>query len=393
MDNPTTAIPSKEPMTTTGANKKFPIKLAWLLSIFTLETILKDTKNLISKVEEQDVEERKDSTDETQVNADDQMLEENDIWKQIIEHLSKSHTTLLKPIEMKLIMNNFKFESKYDLMEKISKVCKAILSDYEFNSLLLLCYHLREVLNFCSKPNELLDEIVTSLLPCLYSKQIMPKYNLMTISKKLLKKKARIILKLLILYPTFLKSFNAKKNDKLLRNRANVSIKKQKIYKGIFSFTKKNKSYNLLSIKEPIKNTNKENQPKNNHLIIETAKNTLQQIAEWAMFISKYMEECFENRFHNEINFTSKIVAITNERIGIFEKELKDEIQNREKYQRQRVIILNVKAVCSYKRKELQQPQQFDVNDKINKSHYVGYVQRMVRLYEELNQKPHQRFK
>ncbi|KAL1285177.1 Lysine-specific demethylase 7A [Trichinella pseudospiralis] len=275
MDNPTTAIPSKEPMTTTGANKKFPIKLAWLLSIFTLETILKDTKNLISKVEEQDVEERKDSTDETQVNADDQMLEENDIWKQIIEHLSKSHTTLLKPIEMKLIMNNFKFESKYDLMEKISKVCKAILSDYEFNSLLLLCYHLREVLNFCSKPNELLDEI----------------------------------------------------------------------------------------------------------------------IAKWAMFISKYMEECFENRFHNEINFTSKIVAITNERIGIFEKELKDEIQNREKYQRQRVIILNVKAVCSYKRKELQQPQQFDVNDKINKSHYVGYVQRMVRLYEELNQKPHQRFK
>ncbi|KRY87189.1 hypothetical protein T4D_16752 [Trichinella pseudospiralis] len=393
MDNPTTAIPSKEPMTTTGANKKFPIKLAWLLSIFTLETILKDTKNLISKVEEQDVEERKDSTDETQVNADDQMLEENDIWKQIIEHLSKSHTTLLKPIEMKLIMNNFKFESKYDLMEKISKVCKAILSDYEFNSLLLLCYHLREVLNFCSKPNELLDEIVTSLLPCLYSKQIMPKYNLMTISKKLLKKKARIILKLLILYPTFLKSFNANKNDKLLRNRANVSIKKQKIYKGIFSFTKKNKSYNLLSIKEPIKNTNKENQPKNNHLIIETAKNTLQQIAEWAMFISKYMEECFENRFHNEINFTSKIVAITNERIGIFEKELKDEIQNREKYQRQRVIILNVKAVCSYKRKELQHPQQFDVNDKINKSHYVGYVQRMVRLYEELNQKPHQRFK
>ncbi|KRY68844.1 hypothetical protein T4B_10926 [Trichinella pseudospiralis] len=393
MDNPTTAIPSKEPMTTTGANKKFPIKLAWLLSIFTLETILKDTKNLISKVEEQDVEERKDSTDETQVNADDQMLEENDIWKQIIEHLSKSHTTLLKPIEMKLIMNNFKFESKYDLMEKISKVCKAILSDYEFNSLLLLCYHLREVLNFCSKPNELLDEIVTSLLPCLYSKQIMPKYNLMTISKKLLKKKARIILKLLILYPTFLKSFNANKNNKLLRNRANVSIKKQKIYKGIFSFTKKNKSYNLLSIKEPIKNTNKENQPKNNHLIIETAKNTLQQIAKWAMFISKYMEECFENRFHNEINFTSKIVAITNERIGIFEKELKDEIQNREKYQRQRVIILNVKAVCSYKRKELQQPQQFDVNDKINKSHYVGYVQRMVRLYEELNQKPHQRFK
>ncbi|KRZ76485.1 hypothetical protein T10_4933 [Trichinella papuae] len=393
MDNSTIAIPSKEPMTTSGATKKFPIKLAWLLSMFTLETILEDTKNLTSKAEEQDVEERKGSPDETQVNPDDQVLEENSIWKQIIEHLSKSHTTLLKPIETKLIMNNFKFESKYDLMEQISKVCKAKLNDYEFNSLLLLCYHLREVLNFCSTPNALLDEMVTSLLPCLYSKQIVSKYNLMTISKKALKKKARIILKLLILYPTFLKSFNANENEELLRNQTDVRVKKKKRQKSIFSFTKKNKSYNLLSIEEPVKSCIKENQSKNNHLIIETAKNTLQQIAEWVMFISKYMEECFENRFDDEINLAKKKVSITNERIGIFEKELKDEVENTEKYQNQRAIILYVKAFCSYKRKEQQHPQQIDVKEKITKSYYVGYVQRMVRLYEELNQKTCQRLK
>ncbi|KRX19839.1 hypothetical protein T07_11144 [Trichinella nelsoni] len=353
MDNSMmTVTPSKIPTTTTTTNssnvsKKFPIKLAWLLSMFTLETILENIKKYLTSKTEQpiDVEERKNKSDKTMANDGDQMLENNNTWKEIIEHLSKNNMKLLKPIEKKLIMKKkLKFENQHELMEKISKVCKAQLNDYQFDSLLLLCFHLRKVLDFCPKPNAMLNEMVINLLPCLYSKKIVPKINLMT--KKTLKKKACIILKLLILHPTILKSFN-ENNESLLHNRTtnnyeNSTVEKQKRHWDIFPFTKNNKSYDLLSIEERVNGYMKRNQLKNDQLTTETARNTLKQVVQWVMFISKYMEECFEYRFDNEIKLANEKISLTNEQIGIFDKELelKDEMKNEKKYQNQKLDTL-----------------------------------------------------
>ncbi|KRY23643.1 hypothetical protein T12_4880 [Trichinella patagoniensis] len=399
MDNSMmTVTPSKIPTTTTnssGAGKKFPIKLAWLLSMFTLETILENIKKYLTSKTEQprDVEEKNSKSDKTPANDGDQMLENNNTWKEIIEHLSKNNMKLLKPIEKKLIMKKkLKFENQHELMEKISKVCKAQLNDYQFDSLLLLCFHLRKVLDFCPKPNAMLNEMVINLLPCLYSKKIVPKINSMTMTKNTLKKKACIILKLLILHPTILKSFN--ENNELLNNTTtnnyeNGTVQKPKRHWDIFSFTKNNKSYDLLSIEERVNSYMKRNQLNNDQLTTETAKNTLKQVGQWVMFISKYMEEWFEYRFDNEIKLANEKISLTNEQIGIFDKEseFKDEMKNEKKYQNQKVITLNVKAVCSYRRKEQQHSQQLDKEKKINKSDYVGHVKRLVLFFEKFNQK------
>ncbi|KRX79782.1 hypothetical protein T06_16391 [Trichinella sp. T6] len=363
MDNSMmTVTSSKIPTTTTnssGAGKKFPIKLAWLLSMFTLETILENIKKYLTSKTEQPrdvVEEKKSKSDKTPPNDGDQMLENNNTWKEIIEHLSKNNMKLLKPIEKKLIMKKkLKFENQHELMEKISKVCKAQLNDYQFDSLLLLCFHLRKVLDFCPTPNAMLNEMVINLLPCLYSKKIVPKINLITMTKKTLKKKACIILKLLILHPTILKSFN--ENNELLNNTTttnnceNGTVQKQKRHWDIFPFRKKNKSYDLLSFEERVNSYMKRNQLNNNQLTTETA-------------------------------------TLTNEQIGIFDKELEfqDEMQNEKKYQNQKVITLNVKAVCSYRRKEQQHSQQLDKEKKINKLYYVGHVKRLVLFFEKINQ-------
>ncbi|KRZ56716.1 hypothetical protein T02_8432 [Trichinella nativa] len=403
MDNSMmTVTSSKIPTTTTttnssGAGKKFPIKLAWLLSMFTLETILENIKKYLTSKTEQPrdvVEEKKSKSDKTPANDGDQMLENNNTWKEIIEHLSKNNMKLLKPIEKKLIMKKkLKFENQHELMEKISKVCKAQLNDYQFDSLLLLCFHLRKVLDFCPTPNAMLNEMVINLLPCLYSKKIVPKINLITMTKKTLKKKACIILKLLILHPTILKSFN--ENNELLNNTTttnnceNGTVQKQKRHWDIFPFRKKNKSYDLLSIEERVNSYMKRNQLNNDQLTTETARNNLKQIVQWVMFISKYMEECFEYRFDNEIKLANEKISLTNEQIGIFDKELEfqDEMQNEKKYQNQKVITLNVKAVCSYRRKEQQHSQQLDKEKKINKLYYVGHVKRLVLFFEKINQK------